>query len=162
MSRIGSTIARAALICISALVASIAVAAPANAAPAVEACVLNADTGAYSCSTTEASALSKTTAATPQAAAVTYYTIGRFYDGANYTGSSLTIVSNYSTGCVGRSYHNDMPSGWNDRVSSWHGYLSCHFRMFQNIGLGGATYGPYADVAVMSSLDNQASSWSAL
>jgi hypothetical protein len=89
-------------------------------------------------------------------------TISIDYDGANFSGSSLTGSVANSAGCNGFSYSAaSMPSGWNDRVSSSHSYAACDVnRHFHDVNFLGA--GIVCTCATMGTMTNQTSSerWS--
>ena len=51
-----------------------------------------------------------------------------------------------------------VPSGWNDRVSSFQGFNNCSIRLWKNGGATGASWGPATVADTVGSLDNQASS----
>jgi len=51
-----------------------------------------------------------------------------------------------------------VPSGWNDRVSSFQGFSGCEVRLWQNGGFAGASYGPAPSAGTLGALDNATSS----
>ncbi len=64
------------------------------------------------------------------------------YDGAGFTGATLTWTVSNSSGCTGGFSYSaaGMPSGWNDRVSSSHSYGGCavnnHYHDTNFLGAG--------------------------
>jgi hypothetical protein len=71
------------------------------------------------------------------------YLIGQLFENLNYGGDDKLITASgdcdtnsdvdYSLG--------SMPSGWNDRVSSFKSYGLCATRIWENTNFGGASYG---------------------
>ena len=52
-----------------------------------------------------------------------------------------------------------VPSGWNDRVSSFQGYNNCSVRLWRNGGAEGQRpWGPPSSADTLGTMDNQASS----
>ncbi|MGC4174004.1 peptidase inhibitor family I36 protein [Demequina sp.] len=141
-------------------------------------CWLNADTGAFACFDTYAEFVAASGVApiataplgpksksslTSEAVAIepyaSYY-IATFYEDASYGGASVNVTSSNSTLCVGYHYYgSSMPSGWNDRVSSFKGYGTCKVKLYKDAAYGGATYGPFASSSSIGSMNDEASSY---
>ena len=162
----------------AALLATVGIASPASAAtlPSGEGdyCVFNVDTGAYGCYATELDAelatepgtatrslSTATTTTTATTTATTYYTYVRAYENSNYGGATLTFSGTSYSSCTGNGIivQGDLPSSWNDRISSFKSYLGCRFRVYEHIDLGGAYYGPYISASSMGSFNDRASSF---
>ena len=90
------------------------------------------------------------------------YVLATLYDNANYDTSAGTvnITTSNSTLCTSYNYTgNSMPSGWNDRVSSFHSYGTCKTRLATNINQGGPYTATVASLATLGSMNDQASSY---
>ena len=119
--------ARAVIAIAAALVASVGIAAPANAlaldGSAEQTCYYNLDTGAYYCAEAVVSLSGKakaTIGGLAVAAASTASVVARMYENTNYSGTSLVFTTTVDDGCAGGySKTGNMPDGWNDRVSSF-------------------------------------------
>ena len=156
-----------------ALFATLGIAAPASAATLAsseEACFLNIDTGEYGCYTTEAALdtalairgaqLTTSARSSVTAAASAVYTYARLYADSNYGGAALTLTGSSSSGCAGGySSSANLPSAWNDRVSSFMGYLSCKVRLAEHSNQGGTLYGPFSSATSLGSFNDKASSF---
>ncbi|MFK3980776.1 peptidase inhibitor family I36 protein [Micromonospora sp. NPDC050397] len=112
--------------------------APAGAAGQDRDCVVDLDSGAVTCAATEARAR-RTGDVSPAA-----ITIARVYDGANYTGASLTFVQ--SRACT-PSYDAEwqwanlgVTSGgnWSNRITSVRTYNRCDVKFYDGTNFGGA------------------------
>ncbi len=136
--------------------------APARAATAAgdtpQYCTLNLTTGDFWCTTNPAMAAR---ILRPAATAGTV-TLGRFYDDTNMDTAGGVFSVQASAGCDDSSdidfSLSTMPSGWNDRVSSFQGLNSCQVKLWQNGAFSGATFGPITYAYSVGALDNQASS----
>lgn len=173
----------AAIVAIAVFSGGVALAAPASAT-ASDVCWFSIDTGQTQCFADEAALeaavlaqtgttlvlapgavtpLGRMTAATgvvtPAAVAATYI-VATFYESASYGGGSVSITSASSSLCTSFNYTgNSMPTGWNDRVSSFHSYGTCKTRLARDANQGGTLYGPVANAASLGSMDDQASSY---
>lgn len=88
------------------------------------------------------------------------YVLATFYADANKTGSSVNITTTISTMCTTHSYTgNSMPSGWNDRVSSFQSFGTCKTRLSENINQGGASFGPVVSANSLGVMNDAASSY---
>lgn len=97
----------------------------------------------------------------PAATAATYV-LATFYDNANYdsTHGSVNITTTHSTLCQSYSYTgNTMPSGWNDRVSSFHSYGTCKTRLAWDINQGQPYSATAANIAQLGAMNDKASSY---
>jgi hypothetical protein len=92
---------------------------------------------------------------------LTIYTAVRFWDGGSYTGSSTAITTSNSAVCTSGSgiVGNVMPVGWNDRASSFQTFLSCVTKVYEDINLGGGSYGYATNAPSLAGLNNEASSF---
>lgn len=87
------------------------------------------------------------------------YTIARLYEDASYGGSFITVTAGSSTICASSSVSvPSMPSGWNDRVSSFRSYYSCTTRAYENASYGGASLSG-TNVSSMSTMNDKTSSY---
>lgn len=126
----------------------LATAAPAHAA-GDQACMLNLDTGAFSCGTASPSPMAST------------YVLATLYTNANYGGSSLALQA--STPCdtnadVDHSWAT-LPAGFADEVSSFKGANNCQVKLFENINFTGNTVGPASSMTyVGDAMNDKASS----
>ena len=87
----------------------------------------------------------KSSGATSRAVvAATSVVIGIVFDDAEYMGDSLVIsVANGCDSSPGADWSlNSMPTGWNDKISSFKSYANCATKIFEHINYGGATL-PY-------------------
>jgi hypothetical protein len=163
----------------NAAVASARGSADASADTLAEACWLNADDGRLQCFADDAeleqAMLSQTGAplvelvaappsATPtETVARANYVFLRIYDGGTYSGSSTTLTTANSAICTtGPGPSGTFPTGWNDRVSSYHSYLSCTTRVYVNAGQSGTYYGYSIDAPGLGIVDNLGSSYSSI
>jgi len=90
------------------------------------------------------------------------YVLATFYDNASYstTAGSVNITTSNSTLCVSYNYTgNTMPSGWNDRVSSFHSYGTCKTRLAWDINQGSPYTSTSANLATLGAMNDQASSY---
>lgn len=86
------------------------------------------------------------------------YVIAIAYDGTNYGGSSIALLSSISTGCLTTSYTWTMPSNWDNRVESAHGYANCNnFVMYENADTSGAQISCASPCASFGLLNNHGS-----
>ena len=126
----------------------LATASPAHAA-GNEACVLNLDTGAFSCGPPSPS---------PMAAS---YVLATLYTNANYGGSSLALQA--STPCdtnadVDHAWAT-LPAGFADEVSSVKGANNCQIKLFEHTTYGGTSLGPLTSTTyVGDTINDKASS----
>lgn len=87
--------------------------------------------------------------------------IGQVFEDANYGGSSFTFTA---SGDCDTNVDVDwelsaMPSGWNDRVSSFKSFGQCATKIWQDVGYGGSSYGFVVNSTyVGATLNDQASS----
>jgi hypothetical protein len=51
-----------------------------------------------------------------------------------------------------------VPSGWNDRVSSFQGYNNCQIKLWTNGNMSGTSWGPASYADTVGALNNQSSS----
>lgn len=172
----------------TALVATIGIAAPASAttlSASEESCWLNTDTGELRCYSSNAdleAALASRgielvdTAAPTQSARIaardegfaatsattmsSAYIYARLYADANYKGAVMYVTGTNSAGCnAGLVSQSNMPSGWNDRVSSFTTGYGCRVRLSEHSNQGGSHYGPYASAASLGTFNDKASSY---
>lgn len=164
--------------------ASVAIAGPAAAATTEkpeEACWLNADTGALACYESDAAldtalaergiALVESAASTGRAASVeargidvavaaaTYYYYARLYADSGYSGAVYYVGGSSSTPCRGTTHSYVLEGAWNNRVSSYRGYLSCRVRLYDNANHTGASHGPAEAASSLGSFNDKASSF---
>ncbi len=156
--------------------AALLIAEPANAASispssssGAQACSINVDTSEYHCYPSHSAMLSALEARGPigtegqpaaSATPLASYVLAVFYMDASYGGSSLTAYTSHSTLCASYSYTaNSMPSGWNDDISSYLSYGTCKTQVFENINLGGSSYGPVADAPSLGVMNDATSSY---
>lgn len=150
--------ARVVLAAAAALVATVGIASPANAASGEQTCYLNVDTGEYYCSEVENSGFGSVSAAQLTASAV--YTYAKLFEDSNYRGDILYITGSLAGGCGnGYSKTGNLPGDWNDRVSSYYSYLGCRVKLYQHTGLSGSSYGPYTYSSWVGSFNDEASSY---
>lgn len=156
---------------VSVIAAGIACASPASAESeftSSQACWLNADTGAFSCfdnyqalasasgltvgGTLSSPAQSESTSST--------YVLATFYADSYWSGATVYITTSNSSRCSGYHYYgSSMPSGWNDRVSSFTAYGTCKVKLYHDSGYGGSTFGPYSSAGSLGSMNDEASSY---
>jgi hypothetical protein len=126
----------------------LATAAPAHAA-GDQACVLNLDTGAFSCGPAGPSPMASS------------YLLATLYTNANYAGSSLALQA--STPCdtnadVDHSWAT-LPAGFADEVSSFKGANNCQVKLFEHTNYGGTSLGPLTSTTyVGDAINDKASS----
>jgi len=88
------------------------------------------------------------------------YVLATFYADSNKTGASVNITTTISTMCTTHSFTgNSMPSGWNDRVSSFVSFGTCKTRLSENINQGGSSFGPVASANSLGVMNDAASSY---
>lgn len=138
----------------TAAVLTFLLAVPAAAAAPVEACTLDLSTGAYSCTTTTASARPAESTSTTL--------LARMYDAPNRSVAD-GYLDVFAAGPCDASGDIDwevgvMPTGWNDRISSFQGFNQCDVRLWQNGGFSGGWFGPASSANSLGAMDNQASS----
>jgi hypothetical protein len=138
-----------------AVLAGLVVGVPPAAAAPVEVCSLDLSTGAYSCSTDAAA-----TRPTVEAASTTL--LARMYDAPNRSVAD-GYLDIFAAGPCDTAPDVDwqvgvMPTGWNDRISSFQGFSECDVRLWQNGGFSGASYGPATSANSLGAMDNQTSS----
>lgn len=149
---------------------AIASAAPALAASEpqdAQTCWLNTDDDSFACFDSYeefAAASGIATAARATADGVTEpyatYILAVFYENASYGGASYNITTSNSSLCSGFHYYgSSMPSGWNDRVSSFDAYGTCRVKFWADAGYGGSTYGPSTGSSSMGAMNDEASSY---
>lgn len=153
-------------------------AAPASAADVDRHCWYDLETGLSGCHDTYAEVLDDLTAeagaatsyATDGASAATAsggvvalasVALGTVYEDLNYGGSSYTFTA--SSDCDSNAdvdwQLSSMPSGWNDRVSSFKSFGQCATRIWADTGYSGSSYGFVANSTyVGSTMNDQASS----
>jgi hypothetical protein len=122
-------------------------------------CSLNISNGAYACSTGGAR-LKQGQAAT---ATSSQYVLAVFYDDPNKNPADGTLAIFASGPCDTDSdvdwSVSVMPTGWNDRISSFDGYNHCEVKFWQNSPFApGATYGPVASAYSLGSMGDEVSS----
>lgn len=78
-------------------------------------------------------------------------TIGTHYDGANFTGASMTVSG---TVCIGGWLN--VSTTWNNRISSTRS--NCTVRHYDGAGLTGAVQSTFAPGGNLTTLDNRTSS----
>lgn len=103
----------------------------ASAEDAPENCVVNVDTGEEVCGADAA-----------RAEAAAAWVLVRFYDGYNYTGSTLTLTGGHpcTTPIDPEYFHRNLGNfGWNNRASSVRGYSNCAVKLYDSTGLRGAS-----------------------
>ncbi len=139
---------------------SVAEAPRASADPLPDYCTLNLSTGDYSCTTVNPDGVGGL--AQQVAALTTSVLLGRFYDDPNRDPSNGYFNVTAATGCDGNPDLDYtlgvMPSGWNDRVSSFQGYNSCSIKLWQDGHASGTSWGPATYADSLGSMNNQASS----
>lgn len=137
------------------------VAAPAASAdPAPQFCTLNISTGDFSCTTVDpAQAGPLARAAVTGGTAVL---LGRFYDDANRDSAdgyfNVTAASGCDTSPDLDFTLGTVPSGWNDRVSSFQGYNNCTIKIWKDGNASGTSWGPASYADSLGTMNNQMSS----
>jgi len=166
-----STRSRMAIVALVSVAAGIACAAPASATSELassQACWLNADTGAFSCfDSYEAFASASgvivgesVSSPMPPATASSSYLLATFYADSWWSGATVYITTSHASLCSGYHYYgSSMPSGWNDRVSSFTAYGTCKVKLYHDSGYGGSTFGPYGSAGSLGSMNDEASSY---
>ena len=101
--------------------------------------------------------LAPDTALTSTVVSIVYADTG--YGGASYVLSESTTTAGCSTGWA--FGFTSMPSGWNDRVSSFRSYAGCSTAIFENTNYGGLQYGYYTSASSVGGMNDRASSWRA-
>ncbi|WP_428966802.1 peptidase inhibitor family I36 protein [Micromonospora fluostatini] len=115
-----------------------ALAGPAAAAGPLDNCVVNLDTGAFTCAATEQQAL-RTVGA--QADLV----IARVYDGANYSGAVLAwtqaraCTPSYDAEWQWGDLRSTAGGNWNKRITSVRTYNQCDVKLFGGLNFTGAS-----------------------
>ena len=88
--------------------------------------------------------------------------LGRFFDDTDLDSGggyfTVTAAAPCDTNADVDFTLGTVPSGWNDRVSSFQGFNNCSVRLWKNGGATGASWGPATVADTVGSLDNQASS----
>jgi hypothetical protein len=109
-----------------------------TAVQAAEHCVVNLDTRAVACGSSDADALRSVAPAATVKIAV-------FYDGANYTGNTLTWVQDKacSAGYDNEYQFADLRTtnggNWSNRLTSVHTYNKCDVKLYDAVNFGGAS-----------------------
>jgi hypothetical protein len=133
-------------------------ASSASADPAPQFCTLDLSTGSYTCTGSQTQAR----LAGQVADAGTQTILGRFFDDPDKSGANGWFQVTATSGCDSSLdldwALNVMPSGWNDRISSFQAYANCDVRLFSNGFLTGSVYGPSTSANSLGSMDNQTSS----
>lgn len=116
-------------------------------------CVVNLDTGAAACGD-EAALKSVQAAALP---------LVRFWDGFNYTGSSLTLTGSHrcSTPLDAEYFKKNLGQiGWNNRASSLTAYNNCAVKLYDGYNFGRPASGWLLNYSNLGSIgwNNRASS----
>jgi hypothetical protein len=159
--------AAAAFVVVTVVVAA-AAPASANVEPtSSQTCWLNADTDAFACFDTydefvaaSGVAPSQGVGARSEVEPYAAYTLAVIYENASYGGASYVVTTSNSSLCSGFHYYwSSMPSGWNDRVSSFDAYGTCRVKFWSNTGYNGTTFGPSAGASSMGSMNDEASSF---
>ncbi|MER5882539.1 hypothetical protein ABT160_01795 [Streptomyces sp. NPDC001941] len=79
-----------------------------------------------------------------------------YYQHANYGGATYTLHGDY--GCDTNADVDwqlaTFASGWDNVISSWHGYSDCQQRLFENTYYGGSSYGSYTDTSYVGDAMN--------
>lgn len=87
------------------------------------------------------------------------YALVTLYADQNFAGGSYTMTDSNSATCSAYSYTiNSMPSGWNDRVSSFQSWATCKTRLSENTNQGGIQYGPIGSTTYVGSVMNDRAS----
>lgn len=142
------------------VVALVVPASPAFAAdPAGDYCWENLDTAEVQCFGSEAEL---TADLAPQSfartAATTLYTLGTFYEDVSYGGAYYLVRSSNSTLCATGSATVNLPSAWNDRISSYKTWYGCAGTIYDGTGASGSSYGPSTAASSVGSMNDRASS----
>jgi len=133
-------------------------------------CTLDLTDGSYTCSGQTSEPVTTAVTVSAQLAAPQLFAaaspgsvlLARLYDAPNRSTAS-GYLDVFAPGGCDWSMDMDwslgtMPSGWNDRVSSFQGFNHCAVKLWQNGGLTGSAYGPIYSANGVGGLDNQASS----
>jgi len=152
---------------LAACIAALAVAPSAAATEtSAEVCWLNTDDDSYECFDTydefaAASGIGSARASLDGGVQpLATYTLATFYENASYGGSSTYITTSNSSLCSGYHYYGSaMPSGWNDRVSSFTTAGTCRVKLWANTGYSGSTYGPADSASSLGAMNDEASSY---
>lgn len=123
-------------------------------------CTINISTGYTFCSSVDPDKAGRL--ARPAADGSGSVILGRFYDDIDRDGTDGFTTVSAASGCD-TSPDLDftlgtMPSGWNDRISSFQGFNNCSVRLWKNGGATGTYWGPATYADTLSTMDNQASS----
>jgi hypothetical protein len=95
------------------------------------------------------------------AAPLASYVLSIWYSDAGWKGATNTVTAGgMCDGAAGLDFSTPvMPSGWNDRISSYHSYSNCETMLWRDGNLTGPTYGPFANATLgASSMNDKASS----
>jgi hypothetical protein len=130
-------------------------------------CWLNTDNDEFSCFDTfedfvAASGVASGNRASLDADVEPYaaYTLAILYENASYGGASYYLTTSNSSLCSGVHYYgSSMPSGWNDRASSFTAYGTCRVKLWADTGYAGSSYGPSAGTSTLGSMNDEASSY---
>ena len=123
-------------------------------------CTINISTGYTFCSSVDPDTAGRL--ARPAADGGGSVILGRFYDDTDRdTADGFTTVS-AASGCD-TSPDLDftlgtMPSGWNDRISSFQGFANCTVKLWKNGGATGTSFGPQTYADTLGTMNNQTSS----
>jgi hypothetical protein len=122
-------------------------------------CSINISTGDYWCSSDPAQSRQLARAALDSGGSIL---LGRFFDSPdrNIQDSYFNV---YAAGACDTSSDLDytlgsVPSGWNDRVSSFQGYNNCQVKIWKDGNATGASLGPLTYANYLGAMDNQTSS----
>ncbi len=137
------------------------VGAPSAAAEDVpQYCTLNISTDYYFCTTVDPAKAGRL--ARPAADGSGAVLLGRFYDYTDRDPAGGYFNVTAATACDTSADLDftlgSVPSGWNDRISSFQGYNNCSVKLWKNGGASGTAWGPAAYADSLSTMDNQASS----
>ena len=123
--------------------------APAYADDSVQHCWLDVEAATSQCFQTQAEVLAQIDAQDAQrsqselVSPAATVILGQVFEDANYGGSSYTFTA--SSGCDTNAdvdwQVSSMPSGWNDRVTSFKSFNDCATRIWSDTGYSGSTYG---------------------
>lgn len=152
---------RTILTCVAVAAALVVPASPAFAAedPAGDYCWENLDTAEVHCFATEAElAADLARQAFGRSATATLYTLGTFYEDASYGGAFYLVRSSNSTLCATGSATVNLPSAWDNRISSFKSWYGCSGTIFDGLAGSGSSYGPSTAAASVGSMNDRASS----
>jgi hypothetical protein len=136
-------------------------AAPAAADATGDFCWEDLDTGGVRCfaSADELYAdLGAPAAVAARSAAETQYTLGTFYEDISYGGAFYLVRSSNSTLCATGSTTLNLPSAWNNRISSYKTWYGCSGTLYDGTAGTGASYGPSTAAPSVGSMNDKASS----